>query len=162
MNSLESNINKQCLRTDSRLQRLTMKEVHFLASTVALPQMKESKHPGNQKPNLFFFPEEVILKSWETFVLASDFFFSYLRAYTKKPIIFEGQTPPSEVAEKYMRLLSCHSVKRDSFLAFWKRGADKELWCGILFCGTESDILKCEVMVCMLMGTWMRKPFILQ
>lgn len=53
-----------------------------------------------------------------------------------------------------MKLLSCHSVKWDSFLAQWQRGVDKELLCGILFCGTESNILKCEVMVCVLMGVW--------
>lgn len=41
-----------------------------------------------------------------------------------------------------MTLLSRGSVKHDSFLAFWKTGADKELWCGILLCRTESDILK--------------------
>lgn len=141
-----------------------MKEVLFPALTVTLLQVKESSTliTKDPPPSFFFAPGEVVFKSWKTFVLDSELFFNYLCAYTKKPIIFEGRTPPSEVGEKYMRLLSCHSVKRDSFLAFWKTGVDKELWCGILFCVTEFDILKCEVMVCTLMGTWMRKPFILQ
>lgn len=67
--------NKQCLRTNSRLQRLSVKEVLSPLLKATLSQVKESKRTGNQTHDLFFFPpEEMVFKIWEIFVLDSDFF----------------------------------------------------------------------------------------
>lgn len=85
--------NKQCLRTNSRLQRLSVKEVLSPLLKATLSQVKESKRTGNQTHDLFFFPpEEMVFKIWEVFVLGSDFFSDIFMHTLKSQLVLKANT----------------------------------------------------------------------
>lgn len=102
--------NKQCLRTNSRLQRLSVKEVLSPLLKATLSQVKESKRTGNQTHDLFFFPpEEMVFKIWEVFVLGSDFFSDISMHTLKSQLVLKANTSirgRRRVCE-YIILLQC-------------------------------------------------------